>query len=407
MLSRKQLQISMRKIISEIKSKAKSRSLLKEERTAAKYIIREYEEAKKFLLREENKVNNKKVEEIINKRKIEELTDMDLEKLEPYLSIIYSQGVVKKRLIELRYLIWAFYFLITGKNEIEALHYINTKRWRFKHEVIIRLAWMRRQKVLILKGNQFNHPFLCYVGNHKGRRNTDREFFSVMTFISLYSKDRKVKYLFDSIPSSSVPSQPRPDFIIKDEIGNRTGIEITEANLQTNSHFDDSSLEKLQEVLNHTFKKKKFALILENKPNWRLINENLLDVINWIKTEAVKAEKIFPTHEEFSTKNISYNMYLKFKKSDLFLFNYSGEEVFGNILEEDIGISIKERIESKIKKAKPGIRPCYLVIFMRASIPFMNIKIIRATARKGLDKNFKSHFDQIWAVKEEKLFRVA
>lgn len=398
----------MNEIIELISCYSNRSSLLKEERKAAQYIVRKYNEAKNIISDKSNKDAVRIVAEIKGNKKIKDLTDDDYSQLEPYLEKACIVGIARNNLLEIKYLAHALFFLVNDKTEKQILDILLSRSWKFKHEVTIRLAWMRRQKALMLEGNKFNHPFLCNVGSHQNRRNVDREFFSVMTFISLYAKRTRHKYLFHSIPSVSSPSLPRPDFILQDEKGKLLGIEITETNIYADSHFEDESLEKFELALFKVFSKKKLHLVLCSKPKWNLVNKDISTVIKWIEIEETKAQEFLKEKGTHDISNEFYNINLRFKKyPDFYTFSYAGREIGGTEVEKKLGISIKERIEKKLKLEKPEIRPCYLVIYIRTSIPSMHTKIVKKYAQKGLGNKFKLHFDQIWAVKEQRLLRIA
>ena len=400
--------MEMKKIIAFIKQKSTNQQLLKEERQASRYILKQYESYTNFLALTEQVQARKSANEILRGKKIKELTDEGQKNLEPFFPSLYNQGIVSEKLKELRYLARAFYFFLAGKTPHEVMIIMKGKNWNQLHEISVRLAWMIRQKDLILRGNQFNHPFLCYVGGQANRRNMDREFYSIMTFISLFSKRRKAKYLFDSIPSASIPSIPRPDFIIKDQSGNRLGIEVTEANSNSGSHFEDETREKLQKKFRNLFKRKTFTILLHSNPNWNLISAELEQVVKWVRSESKKAEKALMINAVYSTSNPRYNISLRFDRgTGAYSFFDSGGTIIGIQPEVNLGKGIKDRIEAKLKKKKSDIRPCYLVVFMREGVPFMKTKVVKTYASKGLGKRFLSHFDQIWAVKEGRLIKIA
>lgn len=392
----------MTKLIRSLHGYSRSRRILPDERKSVRFIIQKFNEISIFLSTSEVRAARHFHKSIAGKT-YEDLSENEIEALKPHLPSLTGLTEAQEDLHHLKLTAYALNASLLELSETEFRRKIRRRDWNFKHETLVRFAWIKAQKHEILRGTSFNHPFLCQVGPVHGRKNMDREFYTMLQFPRLFFEKTGSRLLYES----KAAPYSRPDFVVKDETGKRVGIEITECNRQPNSHEKDRIIEKLEAALHKTFRRAKLTVVLTGTPFAESLTANLKEAIDWINLERKRVATAFKRNNEYHVRHKEFNLNLSFHKNNSgYLFLTSEGVLYGVKPERDLAFSIRSSIDKKLAGQISDIRPCHLIIIARDGIAFTNEQLVKDLASKNLP-NHKSHFDQIWAIHGKQLMQIA
>jgi hypothetical protein len=258
--------------------------------------------------------------------------------------------------------------------------------WIKAHEKLLDENKNKKKPITLYK------PFECELGpasaKSRTRHNVDREFDVLRKFLDSYNRQKGKEYNFFEHRGNL-----RPDFELRDENGNRLGVEMTEANIDENwarAHGRRSDiLTTLRTVLN---------LIPNWDCNWMPSDEW---GIHWDEVFTKFKKEILPFLERNSQEMeiwLVYGTYIRVEGRSVIFHNDPERRPFGGYSwEEKNAEAIWEKIKLKLKGKEPKFQPTILVIFPLLDLPIDYHEIItQAVLDKTSNLNFTTHFTEIW-----------
>lgn len=301
----------------------------------------------------------------------------------------------------------AFDMMLTNQDRAGVLISLRDEEFWDVQDVLVVWAWMEKQRELIERGEIFNEPFLCSVGDREGRKNIDREYWVLREFIRPYSLQMQKKYLY-------MGKGENPDFHLCDENNKLLGIEVTEAprhtiGLEKYGYTGVADLESSDEALEEElFKKsinqvcriKNVVVNIYGRSDWKQLNTQIDKVLEWMCTEAIVWRKSGRGNERRVFRSDTAALSIWFSEGGRVGIDMSEPLTSGRADEIMCANSILYSINKKeSKRNPPNITPSVLVVYpntRRGDEQYVSEIVIESLRSVKVN-----HYNEIWMVTEK------
>lgn len=285
------------------------------------------------------------------------------------------------------------------RDPVTAGEQLRDEPWFLRHEVLVRLAWMRHDQELLAAGRTRRHPYRCTVANRAESRfrRTDREFHTLLLFGHGLKMAKGREILL-------VEKRERPDFAVLDVgDGTRLGVEITEAPQSDRWSKEEAFREQARRVIGAVLEELGLLADIERVADWARLGRRRTELGRALRRELTRVgtpER--PTDiflEEFGLKlslvtSRAGETGLRFEGA-----GFTGEDAVERANAE-LRKSVISAIEKKVSGAPPKIRPTLLVCYVAHDYPARVESVLESIGAGDLP-NCASRFEEVWCVWEE------
>jgi hypothetical protein len=261
---------------------------------------------------------------------------------------------------------------------------------------------------LLQQGQILDEPYLCRVARrkHAGRR-TDREFYQLLGFLHFLRSIEGRELLFFAKGET-------PDFTLEDAKGAQLGVEMTEASISDEWDKERDEQEEVFDLIREEIRGRNVYVHMSTSKSWRVLNSNREPFKLWFRSEL---ERIGTVDRRVRMSSSELEMDIEVSpcngSGDYISWSDPRGETGGDIERQtnELRATLRERIERKLAKvgggrfserARPSIRPCYLVIYPNVDLgPDLSKAIGDFLAQPATDVS--SHFEEVW-ISGDRLF---
>lgn len=285
-----------------------------------------------------------------------------------------------------------------GCDPVTAGEQLRDEPWFLRHEVLVRLAWMRHDQELRAAGRTRRHPYRCTVADRAESRfrRTDREFHTLLLFGHglKMAKGREIVL---------VEKRERPDFAVLDVgAGTRLGVEITEAPQSDRWSKEEAFREQARRVIAVVLEERGLVADIERVADWARLGRRNNDLERALRRELTCVDTPErPTEvflDDFGLKlslvsSRSGKAGLRFERA-----GFTGEDAVERANAE-LRKSVVSAIEKKVFGAPPKIRPTLLVCYVAHDYPARVESVLESIEAADLP-DCASRFEEVWCVWE-------
>lgn len=335
--------------------------------------------------------------DFINNRAIEELEYKELDIAQSLLEPLMLYEAYDANLKVIINNLQAIFFLVTQFDRATVRKQMNSLAYLDQHEILTRWMWLSEQHNGINKGERYEHPYLCRVGNNIKRKTIDREFHTYLVFAKYLSLENDSAFFL-------LRKSECPDFVITNETGNEYGLEITEAVPVKELMIERKKCDQLSEKIYKDFLNQNIIITLQTRPSWSILLKQYNELKEWLDSVIDNGQHELVHHN----KELGISVYIQQSNSGFDLLDSSGDgsglPIIGNKNELIITNFIINAIKNKLSKNYK--KPCILAVYENTEYFDFQFDTVIKLCQETEEIQKQDVFNQIWIVKEKKSYMI-